>query len=580
MYHPGGTIEKAVNEIAQNNYVLPAIQREFVWRPEQIERLFDSLMQGYPFGAFLFWKVRPETATEFQFYDFVRDYHEFKGVHSPKVEVPNGVGVTAVLDGQQRLTALNIGLRGSMRIKIKGKHKKNPEAYPVRYLYINVLHDGSETENGVFYEFKFLEPTAAENDDQKCWFRVGKILDFSSLAAIPDLVEEEYDFDQEQRKAARNTLNRLYEVIRSNPNVAYYEETSQELNRVLNIFIRLNSGGTILSYSDLLLSIAVAQWTKLDAREEIHSLVDTLNDIGAGFNFSHDFVLKAGLMLSDIASVGFKVDNFSKQNMAILQDNWPAISSALTRTVQLASSFGLSGANLRAESSLLPIAYYLYKIKSPDSFEIKGKYKNDRAAIRDWLFRSLLKPSGIWGSGLDTLLTALREVLRKASDNTFPANGLSNVMSKRGKQLTFSDDELYELLDMSYGDKRTFLLLSMLFPHVDLNNQFHVDHVFPISRFTSSKLTKAGFSEEEQEEMQDWANTVANLQLLEGQLNKEKNATLPKAWLEENFDKKKARANYCDLHSLGEIPDDLDSFLDFTKARYDVLFTRLTTELG
>ncbi|WP_231886412.1 DUF262 domain-containing protein, partial [Sulfitobacter sp. HI0054] len=180
------------------------------------------------------------------------------------------------------------------------------------------------------------------------------------------------DFDKEQRKTARTTLNRLFEVIRSNPNVAYYEEASQELNRVLNIFIRLNSGGTILSYSDLLLSIAVAQWTELDAREEIHSLVDTLNDIGAGFNFSHDFVLKAGLMLSDIASVGFKVDNFSKKNMALLQDNWPAIRSALTRTVQLASSFGLSGANLRAESSLLPIAYYLYKIESPENFEIKG----------------------------------------------------------------------------------------------------------------------------------------------------------------------------------------------------------------
>ncbi|CRL14708.1 DUF262 domain-containing protein [Phaeobacter italicus] len=580
MYHPGGTIEKAVNEISKNNYVLPAIQREFVWRPEQIERLFDSLMQGYPFGAFLFWKVQPETATEFQFYDFVRNYNEFKGVHSPKVEVPKGLGVTAVLDGQQRLTALNIGLRGSMRLKLKGKHKKNPEAYPVRYLYINLLHDGSETENGVFYEFKFLEPQAAENDQEKCWFQVGKILDFSSLAAIPDLVEEEYDFDKEQRKTARTTLNRLFEVIRSNPNVAYYEEASQELNRVLNIFIRLNSGGTILSYSDLLLSIAVAQWTELDAREEIHSLVDTLNDIGAGFNFSHDFVLKAGLMLSDIASVGFKVDNFSKKNMVLLQDNWPAIRSALTRTVQLASSFGLSGANLRAESSLLPIAYYLYKIESPEGFEIKGKYKKDRAAIRDWLFRSLLKPSGIWGSGLDTLLTALRDVLKKTPDTAFPSTALASVMSKRGKQLSFSDDEVYELLDMSYGDKRTFLLLSMLFPHVDLNNQFHVDHVFPISRFTSSKLTKGGFPDEIQEEMKDWANTVANLQLLEGQLNKEKNATLPKAWLKENFESKKARANYCDLHSLGDVPDDLDGFIDFAKARYERLFEDLYVELG
>lgn len=580
MYHPGGTIESVVKEITQNNYVLPAIQREFVWRPEQIERLFDSLMQGYPFGAFLFWKVHPETATEFQFYDFVRDYHELKGAHSPKVEVTKGHGVTAVLDGQQRLTALNIGLRGSMRLKLKGKHKKNPEAYPVRRLFINLLHDGSETENGILYEFKFLERQVAESDHGKCWFEVGKILDFASMAAIPDFVEDKYDFDKENRKTARTTLNRLFEVIRSNSNVAYYEEASQELNRVLNIFIRLNSGGTILSYSDLLLSIAVAQWTELDAREEIHSLVDTLNEIGAGFNFSHDFVLKASLMLSDIASVGFKVDNFSKKNMAILQDNWPAIKSALTRTVQLAYSFGLSGSNLRAESSLLPIAYYLYKIESPEGYEIKGRYKVDRAIIRDWLFRSLLKPSGIWGSGLDTLLTALREVLKKTQDSTFPADALVNVMSKRGKQLTFSDDELYELLDMSYGDKRAFLLLSMLFPHVDLNNQFHVDHVFPISRFTSSKLTRAGFSNAEKDEMQDWANTIANLQLLEGQLNKEKNATLPNAWLKECFQDTASRDNYCSLHRLGEVPDDLTGFMSFVQARYEVLFSQLAKELG
>lgn len=579
MYHPGGTIQSAVTEIANNNYVLPAIQREFVWRPEQIERLFDSLMQGYPFGAFLFWKVLPDTATEFQFYDFVRDYHEINGAHCPKIEVKDGLEVTAVLDGQQRLTALNIGLRGSMRIKLKGKHKKNPEAYPVRNLHINLLHDGSETENGVVYEFRFLEPTTAENDQEKKWFRVGKILDFKEQEDIADFVED-YGLDKKQRKTARRALNRLYAVIRKDHTVAYYEESSQELNRVLNIFIRLNSGGTILSYSDLLLSIAVAQWTKLDAREEIHSLVDTLNDIGAGFNFSHDFVLKAGLMLSDIASVGFKVDNFSKKNMATLENNWPTICLALTRTVQLAASFGLSGSNLRAESSLMPIAYYLFQNKSPEGFEIKGKFRSNREAIKDWLFRSLLKPSGIWGSGLDTLLTALREVMRKTTDGSFPADKLTRAMRKRGKQLSFSEEEIYELLYMSYGDKRTFLLLSMLFPHVDLNNQFHVDHVFPTSGFTTRKLSKAGFTVDQIDEMQGWANTMANLQLLEGQLNKEKNATLPHAWLKTSFESKVSRKNYCNLHALGDVPKDLTDFIAFAEARVGLLYSRLSKDLN
>lgn len=200
MYQHGGTIEKAVNEIEKNNYVLPAIQREFVWRPKQIERLFDSLMRGYPFGAFLLWNIFPENATKFQFYGFICDYTEFKDIHSPEVKVQKGLGVTAVLDGQQRLTALNIGLRGSMRLKLKGKHKKNPASYPKKCLYINLLNDDKETENGVLYEFKFLESQIAKNDKDKCWFRVGEVLKFPSMAAIPDLVEENYDFDQEQRR--------------------------------------------------------------------------------------------------------------------------------------------------------------------------------------------------------------------------------------------------------------------------------------------------------------------------------------------------------------------------------------------
>ena len=53
------TISKAIGEIQSNKYLLPAIQREFVWSAEQIESLFDSLLRGYPIGSFLFWKVLP-----------------------------------------------------------------------------------------------------------------------------------------------------------------------------------------------------------------------------------------------------------------------------------------------------------------------------------------------------------------------------------------------------------------------------------------------------------------------------------------------------------------------------------------
>ena len=65
------TIKEAIDHIHNNRYLLPAIQREFVWWPHQMERLFDSLMRGYPIGSFLFWRVDPETAKNYSFYQFI-----------------------------------------------------------------------------------------------------------------------------------------------------------------------------------------------------------------------------------------------------------------------------------------------------------------------------------------------------------------------------------------------------------------------------------------------------------------------------------------------------------------------------
>src|SRR5438067_7280444 len=107
------TIKRALDNIHGHDYVLPAIQREFVWKPSQISRLFDSLMQGYPIGSFLFWKVERKTTREFKFYDFVCDYHQRDARHCPPLNMPGDREVTAVLDGQQRMTALNIGLLGT-----------------------------------------------------------------------------------------------------------------------------------------------------------------------------------------------------------------------------------------------------------------------------------------------------------------------------------------------------------------------------------------------------------------------------------------------------------------------------------
>ena len=579
MYKPGGTIAAALEKIQTKSYVLPAIQREFVWKPEQIERLFDSLMQGYPFGTFLFWTVGPETSGKFKFYDFVLNYHQRDAAHCPELPKLHNQTVTAVLDGQQRLTALNIGLRGSLALKQPYKRMNNSLAFPKKTLHLNLLATPQPDEDGVVYKFRFLSEDQIVRDEASLWFPVPDILGMKGgPPMLAWLTTNKVEGDA--LTVAYTNLDRLHQVVHNEPCIFYYEEGSQDIERVLNIFIRLNSGGTILSYSDLLLSIAVAQWKNIDARQEIHSLVDEINEVGTGFSLSQDFVLKAGLMLSDIASVGFKVENFTQANMQKLEKNWTEVRKALVNTAELAASFGLNWQTLRADSALLPIAYYLYVRGNPKNFVTSGKYAADRAAIRSWLMRSLLKSSGIWGSGLDTLLTALRDVLKKNGDAAFPVEKIEKVMDQRGKSLNFTEVEIDDLLTLNYGDKRAFPLLTMLFPFVDLRNHFHVDHVFPISRFTAKKLKKAGLPEDRADELWALANEISNLQLLEGLSNIEKKDKLPAEWLTVQFSSLKDRKHYCDKYELGKIPQDIDGFEKFHADRRERLRAKINSALG
>ncbi|WP_095181953.1 DUF262 domain-containing protein [Pseudomonas sp. Irchel 3F6] len=577
MYKPGGTIKQLLDKVASQEYILPAIQREFVWWPEQICRLFDSLMQGYPFGTFLFWRIAPEKRQEYQFYDFVRDYHERDNYHCALLKALPERDLVAVLDGQQRMTALNIGLRGSYAWKLPGKWWSSNDAFPTRHLYLDLLGE-PDVETGSKYRFEFLTETATElTVEGQLWLRVSRVL----LESEDDLIDslDELDLSGEQRRQAKKVLRHLYRTVHHKELISYYEEAEQDLGRVLNIFIRMNSGGTPLSYSDLLLSIAVAQWSKLDARQEIHQLVDQMNKEGDQFNFSKDLVLKAGLMLSDIGSVGFKVENFNKANMALLEENWSRIREALLLSVRLLACFGFNSQNLRADSALLPIAYYLFARQPGEGYLSRVEYAPDRENVRKWLIRSLLKASGIWGSGLDTLLTALREQIRPHAQTGFPVSQIESVMSARGKTLSFTEEELDELVELPYGDKRTFALLSLIFPGFDLSRHFHVDHIYPQARFSKPQLRKAGIPEELVAEVTDMANRLANLQLLEGSINNQKRQKMPHDWYAQFKPDALARQQYLAGLEITDLPETLTEFPAFYEQRRKALRARIVSAL-
>lgn len=583
-YQTALTVKEAINDIDAKRYLLPSIQREFVWSTVQIEQLFDSLMQGYPINAFLFWKVPKEKTSDFQFYEFLRDYHQHSNRHNVKANT-NGAGdIMAVLDGQQRLTSLYIGLKGSYSYKMPHRRIGRAESYPHRRMYLNILKPSNDS--GKRYQFYFLTEAQAENHTEDAlWFEVGKILNFNAvyevsqyladlgLAPIPGqpLTEE--------MKFASEALQQLFDIVHKEPTISYYLETSTELDKVLNIFIRVNSGGTTLSYSDLLLSFASAQWEKRDAREEILKLVDCLNEIGLGFNVNKDFVLKSALVLSDFSDISFKVDNFNKAHMLSIEKDWENISDVLRLAFRLVASFGFSRENISSNSLVIPIAYYLKATDRKENFITSSKYLSERKTIKKWFVAALLHH--IFSFATDQALSAIRGIIHEKAEksDSFPFAEITEKFRGTARDIIFDSDEVENLLQTRYESGDTLVILSMLYPWANLRNNFHVDHIFPKSLFSRSALARRGIEGEQAEDFIRKSGSLANLQLLEELPNIEKGNREFLEWLDMSIPDDASRSDYLKKHLIPDVDFAFENFLEFIDARESLLRTALEREL-
>ena len=567
------TINDAIGKIRKHDFVLPAIQREFVWGTDRICQLFDSLMRGYPIGSFLFWQVEPETIGTLTFYDFMRTYHRKNHPHCDVLEVDRAKPITAILDGQQRLSSLNIGLRGSHADKLPRLRAENPSAYPEKFLCLDLLSEIDDSELDLAYRFAFKTRPEISQTTEQHWFEISKVLDFKdTMGAVHYITSSGLPAE------SMNHLVRLFDIVHKDLTINYYEEPEQDLEKVLKIFVRVNSGAVPLSFSDLLLSIATSQWKERDARAVIHDLVDDLNDTGQGFSFDKNTILKTGLVLLGKRDIRFNVSNFDRDTMQAMEAQWDGIESALRLGVTTLAHFGFHSATLSASNILIPVVFYLHVRGLDDSYLSSKEHADDREQLRLWIIRSLIQ-SGVWGSGLDTLISGLRTVLETESHNGFPRLALEREMARQGKQLAFGPEQLEDLLDTKYGAK-SFPVLSLLYPGVNTRNGVHMDHVYPKSLFTPAKLRKAGLSKEDAEIGAKLVDRLPNLQLLDGAENINKRAMLPSQWMSISFANDQARQRYADANDLHNIGADERDFLNFFENRRTELRERLRNLLG
>lgn len=109
------SIQDAMSKIANNEILLPAIQREFVWKRDDIELMFDSILRDYPINTMMLWRINNISQQPLDFYSFLTPHFKSgatKNIKYNKLAVNQG-NKLVVIDGQQRLTSLYIGLYGS-----------------------------------------------------------------------------------------------------------------------------------------------------------------------------------------------------------------------------------------------------------------------------------------------------------------------------------------------------------------------------------------------------------------------------------------------------------------------------------
>lgn len=533
------SIKAIIGDINSRRIYLPAIQRKYVWNDEQITKLMDSIMLGYPIGTFLFWNVKKSVVNEkgYSMYEFIKDFHERDLYKNPSAPQPFLSGATdesiwAALDGQQRLTSLYISLQGSIHRKLPNKSWKNNDAFPKKELFFN-LHSQGADEEDISYEFKFLTSKDAEKTkDNKLWYLAKDILKYSQDELVTELIiPNKWDVD----KVAMKNLSLLHTRFVNDQIINYFEVSNDSIDSVLDIFVRVNSGGTVLSKSDLLFSTIVSFWD--GARDEVDKLLEEINKVGEGFKFTNDFVMRTCLYLLDI-SIALKVETFKRESVLNIKDNWTAILTAIKDTVNLLNEFGFSSKNLISYVAVTPIIYYRYK---GGKFDLDSKYE-----LRKYIVISQVKQ--VFGAASNSALTAIREVLNTVASDSFKMNNLINIRFTGDRTLRYTEDEIDAIFDTYEIGSYTFMFLSLLYPNFKYSQKgFHQDHMHPYTNFEEKKINGLVLMNGKpidcvkKEEWRHRRNTLANLQLLEGSENEIKNATPLDEWLNNPINRENTR---------------------------------------
>ena len=514
----------ALKYVRNRNMLLPDIQREYVWTYPEIENLFESIVDEYPVGSCIMWKTSRKNLNEEKpnLYYFLREYVQGKSKNEKAPEYFNEeTDYYIVLDGQQRITSMNIALYGSFTSYKGGRGNAwdNPKSWISRELYYNLdfYNNVEEDDENPKKRFAFLPENDARIGN---WYKVKQILAFDDVDSyIEELIHSGYG--KESRHDLSILFNRLHDSSGGGL-IHYYCIVENDYDEALDIFVRVNSTGRKLAKSELLFSTLIDGWK--EGKDNIEKLIATMNCKGDGFRFTRDYLMRLALVLVD-ANTNLKIQSLTQKTIMDIRNNWSAIECAAENMVDTLVEIGLSNETLTSYNATMPITYYLYK---------GGKLKNDDAKKEVKKFLSVAMAKRLFGVASNYALNSTRSAINSIDCKRTPFSlALFSGVTLTGlRNFIVSKKDIDYWLDNYEKGQSTYVLLALLYPNIKLSQvAFHQDHCHPYVSFDTKNIRSLGISNDKIADWQRKRNLLPNLQFLEGGENESKNKTPLKEWV-------------------------------------------------
>ncbi|MBJ6640367.1 DUF262 domain-containing protein [Streptomyces sp. DHE7-1] len=472
-------ISQILDKVDSGDIALPEFQRGYVWTRDQVRGFLQSLYRGYPIGGFLTWSTKGESA-------------------STRGGGPATDGtVQMLLDGQQRVTTLYGVMRG-----------RSPRFFEGNSSALSGLHFSLETES-----FEFYAP--AKMKDNPSWVDVTALFRGGLTALLPSITALA-NGDASHLTAYIERLNRITQIRDRNIHIEEVTGEGMTIDVVVEIFNRVNSGGTKLSKGDLALAAICASWPP--ARQTMNEALKNWSD--SGFAFKLDWLLRnVNAVITGEAQFSKLADVDPQEFRTGLNDTVESISYLLNA---LGGRLGLDHDRVLNGRAAFPVMSRLLRHHS-------GKFPN--AMTRDRLFYWFVH-SFLWGRHTGATETALNQDLA-AVDAGGVDQLIETLRQSRGGRLEIRSED-FQGTSMGSRFYPLLYMLSRVHGAQDLSSgvplkdgmlgklsSLQVHHIFP-----KAQLYRHGYSRAE-------VNAVANFCFLTQDTNLHISAKRPEDYLAE-----------------------------------------------